>query len=69
MIDHAPPMPTETGVFILLTIAAWITWEIFAVMTNKQTLSNAIWRFSNLSPSMRFLTGLTIGLLLGHWFW
>jgi hypothetical protein len=69
MIDHAPPMPSDTGMIIIVTIIIWIAWELYAVFRDKQTLSNAIWRFSNLSPSMRFLTGLTIGLLLGHWFW
>lgn len=69
MIDHAPPMPTDTGWFIIATLVAWFTWEIFAVMTGRQTLSNAMWKFSNTSPSMRFLIGLMIGLVLGHWYW
>jgi hypothetical protein len=69
MIDHAPPMPSITGWFIIGTIISWIVWEIFAIINERETLSHAIWRGSNTSPGMRFIMGLTIGLLLGHWFW
>ena len=68
-MDHSPPMPSLTGWFIIITVTSWFVWEIFAVINNRETLSHAIWRFSNTTSSMRFLMGLIIGLLLGHWFW
>ena len=52
-----------------LTIVAWVALEFWYVLRGKPSISARVWAVYAQWPPLGMLTGLVVGLLLGHWFW
>jgi hypothetical protein len=57
---------TITQIFILVTIAIWVVWDIvvYSKFGNPSTISATVWRYSWHLPSIP----LAVGILIGHLF-
>lgn len=54
----------------ILTIVAWISYEIVALRNPVpgDTISEIVWGLSR-RPFVPFTVGFVLGLLMGHFFW
>ena len=52
-----------------LLIFSWLVFEFWTIAKGKPTISQGVWYLYKQYPPLGFLTGLFIGLLLGHFFW
>ena len=64
-MEEIPGMPTITGWFIIISALVWLAWEIWAIVTKREVISVAVYRFAKANPAVPF----SIGFLMGHFFW
>lgn len=57
-----------TWILLIGTIVAWFVVEMFDVMTGRATISEDFRNLNKRWAAFGALTCLTLGLLIGHWF-
>lgn len=57
--------------WLIASIAVLLGYETWTLVNGvaNDTLSEAVWDWSERYPYVPFFTGLVIGLLCGHFFW
>ena len=58
-----------TSTFILVAIVVIIIFDVWLWTTNRPTISRVIAVFAQRHQLLLILLVLTIGVLVGHWFW
>ena len=58
-----------TLALFLATVVAWLGLELYFVFTKQPTISERVRDLYRQWPALGLLSGLVIGLLLGHFFW
>ncbi len=59
-----------SGIYAWLLAALWLTaYEAWALLTNHQTLSRAMWMVTTAWPPAIFLLGLIVGGAAVHFWW
>ena len=57
--------PTITTWIIIGTATVWLTWDTFLFITERETISQKIYKWSKVTMFVPF----AFGMLMGHWFW
>jgi len=66
---HLPPeVGLLTLVLAIVSLVAWTALEFFYVLNGLPSISEQIWRLYAQWPPIGMLSGLIVGLLLGHFF-
>lgn len=63
-MDVKYKMSVSTWIMII-TALVWLTWDVYAYLTSKPTLSIEVTLFAEASNIFE----LAIGIVLGHWLW
>lgn len=58
-----------TVALFLATVVAWLALELWFVYTHRPTISERVRDLYRRWPPLGLLSGLVVGLLLGHLFW
>jgi hypothetical protein len=55
-------------ILFLITAIVWFALEFYLVGKGKGSISGRIWQANKDWPALGWLTGLVVGVLMGHFF-
>lgn len=58
----------DTFILFIITVLAWFALEFWRVLRGDQSISQQIWDLYKKWPPLGMLSGLVVGLLMGHFF-
>ena len=58
----------DTFLLFLITVIAWFALEFIRVLRGDKSISQQVWDLYAQWPALGMLSGLIVGLLMGHFF-
>jgi hypothetical protein len=58
----------DTFALFIITVLAWFALEFWRVLRGKPSISEQVWDLYARWPALGMLSGLVVGILLGHFF-